>query len=204
MTKVLAGIIIIILVALGAGAFLVLSDKNKPATTDTSLNGNTQMQANTENDQKSLKDLIGLGSSQECSFKDAAGNAGTVYVGSNKMRGNFTTAGAQGSISSHIIVDGQTTYMWLDGQNTGYKLAFDMNAPAAAEAEKQTGQNVDLDQKVDYNCKAWTVNSSVFALPSGITFTDFGSMMVPSDKCAACDNVPASAQAQCKAALGCN
>lgn len=201
MSKVL--LIVVVLLLLGAGGFFVLSNRSK-APADTSLTNNTQMQAETTGGQKSLKDLFGLGTAQECTFKDETGNGGTVYVGNNKMRGNFATVSPQGTVSSHIIVDGQTTYLWMDGQNTGYKMTLDTTA--AAETGNQAGQSMNFDQKLNYDCKGWTVNSSLFVLPTGVTFTDYNSMMVPSgeNKCAACDSVPASAQAQCKAALGCN
>lgn len=213
-----------VLIALGVGAILiailagVLLMGNKTSTPQTSDTSNSQT-AETGSALQSLKDLFSSGKSQECTFTDTAGNGGTVYVQGGKMRGDFTTVSPQGSTNAHMIVDGTTSYIWMDGQPSGFKMTFDINAATEAQTTANN-QNVDLDKKVDYSCKGWTVNPSLFTLPAGVTFTDFGNLTVPApteagasgtpstntkaQQCAACDSAPEAYKAQCKAALGCN
>lgn len=211
---VLAAVVIILLLVLGGGAFVLSQRNNNPTPTPASnITTNTQTQAETGS-QKSIKDLFTLGSAQQCSFNDQAGNSGTVFVANQKMRGDFITVAPQGSVNAHMIVDSSTSYLWVDGQNTGIKMSFDATA-ATENLGSQANTNVDWDKKFDYDCKAWNADSNMFTLPTGVKFTDLGALTIPSAsgspssgssaaQCAACDSVPESARAQCRAALKCN
>lgn len=146
---------------------------------------------------RSLRDLLTLGAAQRCTNP-----AGTVYISGGKMRGDFGT--------THMITDNGTSYMWTDGQTKGFKMSLDSSAQA--NVTPQPGQ-VNVDEKTDYDCGAWTVDTSVFSLPAGVQFTDFSSIMVvpsagvsgaPSDKCAACASLSGETKTQCLIALGCN
>lgn len=209
--KLLVGIVVLFLIG-GAGALYFKSNRtaNTPipqATTETK----TQTPAPA---QKSLKDLLTLNQSQECSFTDDSGNSGTVLVSNGKVRSDFTVESEGKQIKSHTIVDGQTVYFWMDGQTTGYKMPI--TAPSAKPAATpQTPEQVNIDQKVDYNCKSWAPNNMVFNIPSEIKFTDFGSLVtpqtnqpgtqnVPSAQCATCESLTGEAKTQCKTALKCN
>lgn len=194
--KVIISVGVIVLLALGAGGFML-----KSATTTNTTN--TDSNSSETGAMKSLKDLLGLGSAQACSFE-----GGTVYVSNGKMRGDFTTNAAQGTMSSHMIVDGQTSYIWIDGQSTGFKMTFD--AAAQQEAQESVKNNIDINKQSNYNCKAWSADLGVFTLPKDVTFTDFSALTVPSttgagtfNQCAACDAAPTSSRAACKTALGC-
>ena len=208
MNKKILIVIILVLVLLGGGVgtYLLMGSKS------TTPGSQDQASSSESSAKKSLKDLIGLGQSQQCSFSMDEGSSGSVYVASGKMRGDFTTTSDGQTTVSHMLVDGQTSYLWMDGQDTGYKFSID----AADQPEGQSGQegqaNMDLDEKVDYSCKPWSVDSSVFALPQGVEFSDMSQFTSPSGtqedtnsaQCAACDSAPEDAQAQCRAALGCN
>lgn len=209
MNKKILIVIIFVLVLLGGGvgAYLLMGSKS------TTPGSQEAVSSSESSAQKSLKDLIGLGQSQECSFSMDEGSSGSVYVASGKMRGDFTTTSDSQTTLSHVLVDGQTSYLWMDGQNTGFKFTID----AADQPDGQSGQegqaNVNLDEKVDYSCKPWIADSSVFALPQGVEFSDMSQFTSPtgtqdtdskSAQCSACDSAPEDAQAQCRAALGCN
>ena len=161
---------------------------------------------------------LASGKPQKCEIKfsqENNQNQGTVYVANGKMRNDSTATVSGKTMVSHMILDNNTVYTWMEGQTTGFKMQA-----TATEEQKTDGQQkrpVDLDQKVDYSCEGWSVDGSVFVPPANITFTDFSSLIpkIPAQNsapaagnqnaaaCAACDQVPASAQAQCKAALGC-
>ncbi len=208
MNKTVLGLIIAALVIFGGiGAYMMMS-KPKPASqgipTPTS-NETPATQVETVTQQKSLKDLIGSGQPQECNFSDKAGNEGVVYVANSKMRGDFISNLSGQSTNSHMLIEGQTSYMWLEGQKTGFKMTMDAASQTkAGNAAKQKG--IDLSEKFDYDCKPWVANPSEFILPTAIEFSDFGDLKVPSGgniQCSACDSLPVDSQAQGKTALGC-
>ncbi|MDO8488449.1 MAG: hypothetical protein Q7S31_04075 [bacterium] len=199
---VLAVIAVVILV--GLGAYFVIN-KGKSSSGPTGSTANEQATTGAQ----SLKELLMGGVAQKCTF-DSAGSQGTVYVGSGKMRGDFTSATGGQTVQSHMLVDGNTSYIWMEGQKTGFKTTLDASADASADAQTNTTQSqINVDEKLDYNCAPGGVNSTMFDLPAGVQFSDMSSMMdagndTGADKCAACDSVPASAKSQCLAALGCN
>lgn len=154
--------------------------------------------------------MLTLGSTQQCSFSDDVGNKGTVYVADKKIRGDFSTTVENNTTNGHMIVNENTAYLWIDGQTTGYEMSMDV-VNKAAGTNINTASQIDLDKKIDYDCKSWNVDASVFILPTDIKFTDLSKLISPAgsgiDKakqCSACDQVPESAKAQCKTALGCN
>ena len=209
-TLVIAMVLLALLSAGGLGAFLVLSNRSQTPSTITQQEGSTEG--------KSIKDLLTMQGSQECSFSDEAGNSGMVYTANGKMRGDFTSAGPQGSINSHMVTDAQTARLWKDGQAQG----FMMNITGLTDsATNQQGQ-VDINKAINFDCNAWSADNSKFVIPTNIEFTDLSSfaatvsstpeagssgtpvMDTKSLQCAACNSLPADSQAPCKAALGCN
>ncbi|MEK7501952.1 MAG: hypothetical protein AAB609_00335 [Patescibacteria group bacterium] len=202
-----AGAIILVIV-LGGAAFIMSRNSSK-APISTQVTQNEKPVSN----QKSLKDLIESGQAQKCTFKDKSASVnveGTTYVASGKMRGDFNSAVGEKNIMMHMIVNDKTSYTWMDGQTTGYKMVFD---PAKMEAPAGSQQSVDVNKVIDYNCSNWTVDSSVFTPPANVKFSEVGAMMVPSgvptgasvqDKCSVCDALPADSKAECRTALKCN
>jgi hypothetical protein len=175
-------------------------------------------------EQLSLKDLVAMGGSQKCtidSSNDASMSSGIVYMGSDKMRGDFTSISDGKTFNSHMIVDDSVSYVWTDEMNVGIKTSIDAMSGTAQNSESN---NIDVNQKANYRCESWSPDSSLFNLPSGINFTDLSAMMgqIPNTQsgdntqsgtgastddqamCAACDSVPESARVQCRTALGCN
>ena len=115
-----------------------------------------------------------------------------------------------------MIVDGQTTYFWMDGQSTGYKMstkaqAENISPSPGSTPDSKTG-SIDVNKDMNFSCKAWSVDQSVFEVPADIKFMDLSELSSPAkvttdvktSQCSACDSVPESAKAQCKSSLGCN
>lgn len=169
--------------------------------------------------QKSLKDLFASGISQKCTFASNEGDAstqGTVYAVSGKSRADFSSVTSGQTVNSHMIVEGNTNYVWMDGQNKGFKSTFDPNQasenPEAADKSKDT----DLNKKVDYSCSPWIPDESLFTRPSDVEFTDMSALLIPSqpvgsqesqgensNQCAACDSLSGASKTQCRTALNC-
>ncbi len=170
--------------------------------------------------QQSLKDLLENTGSQQCTFThdlDGTTSSGTVYIANKQMRGDFVSVVNGQNTNSHMIVKDDTIYVWTETMKQGFKFTVDKATEASVNANQK---NVDINQKLDYDCGSWTPDASKFALPTDIEFKDF-STMIPSGmnintsaqgsgsvdmkkmQCATCDQVPTESRAQCKQALGC-
>lgn len=215
--------ILLVLLILGGGGFFLFS-RSRSKTKDTSSQAaQTEQAAPTATNamqKQSLKNLMSMSSNQMCTFQDnETGSAGTMYIGSGKVRGDFTGKMTSTTVTSHMIATGQEVYMWMDGQKTGFKMTMSaMETPQAS-----VSNTVDLNRQVAYECSPQTPDASLFAIPTTVTFTDYSKMMqnpagmmestksgstgidpkVKAQQCAACAQLPASQQAQCKAALKC-
>jgi hypothetical protein len=138
-----------------------------------------------------------------------------VYASGGRMRGDISSTTGEKTVMSHMIVSDNELYVWMDGETNGMKMMFDLNKVQDEEAKQKT---VDIDEKVDYQCNGWVGDPSLFDAPSSVTFTDLGSLAIPTvvsngssesmmggneSSCSACDNLTGEAKTQCKTALGC-
>ena len=169
----------------------------------------------------SLKDLLTNGVAQSCTFSTAESN-GTVYSSSGKVRGDFDVTTDGQTMKSHMIVMNNTSYIWTDGQTTGFKMSFDPNAtPVAGSTTGSTTPNggFDVNANNNYKCGTWIADTSMFTLPEGINFSTFALPSVPtqtapkagtssestspSSQCSYCDALTGSDKTQCLKALNC-
>jgi hypothetical protein len=173
--------------------------------------------------QGSFKDLLALGKSLKCdtSFTSQGNTStGTMYISGGQMRGDFSSQVSGKVMQMHMVLKDQTSYSWVEGagQTMGFKSAM---APNGTDQNNTAKTNtVDANQQVTYNCQNWSNDSTEFDLPAGVTFSETSTLLTPkapvaippiapggsvkSQQCAACNSAPASAKAQCLAALGCN
>jgi hypothetical protein len=223
-------VIVVALIVLGGGAAYLFGASHKASTqSEQSTTGQNQSQQMPPQ-KKSLFDFFSMSGSQKCTFSDkTTSGSGTVYVSSGKMRGDFQSTDNGKTNASHMINDGTFVYVWSDGQKQGYKMSLESvkkeasqvsMAPGNNSSDKTPSQAVNMKQQSDYSCGSWSADASVFAMPSGVTFTDFsammqgaptGAVMHPSSAmqgnkaaCSQCNQVPAgAARNQCLAALKC-
>lgn len=156
---------VVAVAVVGAGAYLLTGKGGQGGAESV-----TPPQATTS----SLKELIASGVAQKCVFTDEqVPSSGTVYIGNGKIRGDFyaTANGEQKHIQ--MITDGTTMHTWFDGMTTGFKLSVAVPSAAGTPAP---AQNIDLDKTLEYSCLPWTVEDSVFALPTAINFVDINAM----------------------------
>jgi len=202
--------VIAVLAILAIGGFLFTSTRSKKTSS------NPQGSSQQANQPSSLKDLLAKGVAQTCSFSNDT-NKGTVYVSGGKVRGDFDVTADGKTTKSYMIVDGNTSYIWMEGQTTGFKTTFDLQAsdqPAATNAAPT--ESFNANQNLNYNCKPWIVNSAVFTLPAGVNFMEFGGTptIAPSgqanpasgstsSQCSYCNNLSGDAKAQCLTSLNC-
>jgi hypothetical protein len=211
--KVIIAIAVIVLLLLVGGAY-VASTKNKSATSPstTSSTESTQTQESSQASQKSLKDLLTSGIAQKCTFKDVSNNVnmeGTSYIANGKIRGDFSTTSEGKTTTGHSIFDGKTSYVWMEGTSTGFKMEIDLTATSTSES--QTQQGLDLNKTIDYNCSTWITDQSLFNPPSDVTFTSFsvpspsaGGTTGSQNLCSSCNSLSGEQKTQCLTALKCN
>lgn len=185
--------IVVLLLVLSLGVFF-MKGKTKTA-------GEINTQTAKVESPKSLKELLGVGLTQKCTFE-----TGTVYLANGKMRGDFQE-------NSHMIVDGTTSYTWTDGQNSGFKMTFD---PASVESDNTSTTNpagMDYSKAYNYDCNNWSLDATVFELPKDVKFQDFSSLMPTTNpeksggntsQCGYCDGLDGDSKLECRKALNCN
>lgn len=136
---------------------------------------------------KSLKDLLSSGVAQKCTYSttDEKGTSeGTTYVSGGKMRGDFTSVITGKTEKTHMITDGKTNYIWVDGEKTGLKTVVEpSSAPnptdvPVTQTETANG-GVDINKPADYKCSTWIADGSLFSPPADVKFTDFSEMFKP-------------------------
>ncbi len=188
-------IAIIAILAIGGGAYVVT--KNKEAKVNTEAEGNVETQANANADlnanenanlginakaKGSFRSLLALGKNTECTFTSENGgvsSSGTVYIASSgNMRGDFSSKTSAGTQTSNMILKDGYSYVWSGSQGAKMNVKdLDSKANSETQSEVQAKQSVDMDAQVDYDCKAWSVDESKFAIPSSVNFLDIEAMM---------------------------
>jgi hypothetical protein len=135
----------------------------------------------------SLRDFLGMGGQNlKCTstFEDASTKTeGVAYVSAGKVRtDSVVTIKKDGSTeTSSSIIDSDYMYAWGGQMEKGMKMNLlalkDMEARMPQGDTKNMQSQTDLDTSYDYTCETWTPDASFFALPAGITFTDYTEMM---------------------------
>lgn len=208
-------IIILVLAVVGVGGWVVYQS-NQPADQDRATTATT----NTRTGGTSLASLFERGENLVCDYQyaDAFGSqTGTVYTSGINVRGDFTMTATDGTVTtSHIIRDDQYHYNWgaVNGEPIGtrIRLADFASATDLTVDTNTSGQtSLDYDYQYDFDCQPWTVDQSLFAVPSDIAFSDLtlptevGSPLTAEAKAAACQACEQNAETrdQCRLALGC-
>lgn len=164
---------IAVLLLLGGGYFYFSKSPASPIKKATSglIKGNIQ-------------DLFEKGTNMTCTFKyveDENTSEGTIYVSGKKMRGNFSLRQADGAaFASNVIRDETYGYTWMEGQAQGTKIKIETSEEILEESSENNKKNelFALDNKdIDYDCKPWSVDNSMFTPPTNVKFQDISSQV---------------------------
>jgi len=186
-----------------------------------------------------LTDLLKMNAALVCDTnvtEDESTMTAKTYISGKKMRIESTVTSKESTLTTYIINDAEWMYMW--GQNpaqpnTGLKYK-NMDMEKFAEDFKDLGSIVNPkptttdettqetpqtpENNVQYSCKPWVVNESLFTPPTEVVFTDMSGasdLLTPkaqtpptgninASKCSICDMVTEpDAKAECKQKLGC-
>lgn len=217
-------IIIGVIIVLGLTVYFMVGKKDTSDQAVSNINNRLADDSKMAPTQ-SLKDLILGSKALKCNYKDN-NTESTFYMADKKMRSDsqLTTEGK--AFKNHTIMIDKTSYVWNEGDKTGFKMTVpDINSQVST-TPSTTGEKseIDLNKKANYNCGDWSKDESLFELPVGVEFKDLSSLIpttpqasaqneinpnpenksIKSSQCLACDSAPAESRAQCKIALGCN
>lgn len=176
--------------------------------------GTQTLTGNQPSTMSSLKALIAQGVSQSCTYNSDK-SQGTIYMSGGKVRADINTTVGSVSEKAHMLMMNNTSYVWMDGKSTGFKMAYDPNATPVPGASPSTTQGgIDPNQSMNYNCGAWVTDASVFTVPAGVNFTTFSMPSAApagsssgssgsSSQCSYCNALSGTDKTQCLAALNC-
>ncbi len=138
----------------------------------------------------SLLSLFRLGKSMECTFAfsaDGMKGEGTSFFTDGYVRVDSLYSGdAVGSepLASYMIQDtnSKLMYMWSSTIGQGMKMTIPDEAdtkatsPEIPKTPAGTPPAMDMDTAVQYDCKPWNPDRSVFIPPTDVEFTDISAM----------------------------
>lgn len=157
--------------------------------------------------EQSLRELAMTETPQKCTFTSAQNAQGTVYVANGKVRADFSAEVNGNAMMGHSVVMDNMSYVWMDGMSQGYKNSFEVQSTSSVETQSQ---GLNPDERVSYSCEPWSVDESLFVIPTSIEFMTIGAAGVQSGagalgaSCSQCNMIPdTTAKAQCLAALHC-
>jgi len=215
--QAIIGIVAAIVILLGAGSVYLLN-KNKtviqPAATSTA----TQQTTSSNNaSQSSLKDLFTMGSNKKCTFDTKTATSettGTFYVSGTNARGDLATTTNGKTSSTNLVRNNDTFYIWGDSLPSGVKMTMSVDEMASKMNGGQYS-SINPNEKVDFKCDNWTVDSSLFTPPASIKFMDMGNVMTsvtgtqaqtsPSaaSQCNLCSSLTGAAKTSCMTSFHC-
>ena len=166
---IIASVIVVVVVLVGG--YFLLGSINKPE------GGQNQVSNNTEQSGKKMAflDFVKKGGSYKCEVNQLINNTqtkGTTYINNRMIRGEYNTTVQGINITSMMIVRDGFAYNWNSMMpNAGFKIKVDGNYNSSGV---ETSGNYSFNGETigDYNCDAWTVDQSKFAVPTNITFQE--------------------------------
>ena len=180
-TTVLWGILGAGIIIAGVGYYAL--KQQKAGDSEVATTGNSKTSEESQQSGKftgSFQSLLRRSGSWKCTIDvstQKAVSSGVTYVSNGKVRGDFTS-GVQGygNIESHIIADGTYAYTWTSAYPQGFKvkLAATTGQSNNGKTPQTSGNGFDVNQNYSYDCQAWNGDVSLFSLPAGITFQEFG------------------------------
>lgn len=124
--------------------------------------------------------LFKLNEPLECTFSysdEDRMNEGTVFVSGKQSRvESMYKDSADVTFVSSMIQNGEMMYMW--GNAPQGNMAIKMRMPTSTQPSQTTSPDqFDLNAEVDYSCKPWRVDGSIFIPPTDVQFMDMDTMM---------------------------
>lgn len=180
MNKNILGVVVVVLLALGAFLFMSPSSPLKSGA----MNSGSPVAGSSPF--TSIQDALSRSLSLECSFTDDGGRQTKSYVKAGAVRTDFTGKNTEDSGSA--IIKGKKMYYW----NTTKKEGFMMEVPAVTPGKSESNpapsagsmgkgssasEVYSMLEKFKNSCRASAVADSLFTPPTDVKFQDYSEMM---------------------------
>lgn len=215
----LAGIAAAVIILLGAGGIFLYS-KNKTASTPNSTTATQSPTQNEKSSEGSLADIFSNPGNKKCEYsvKSEEGEAnGIIYNSGEKAYGEIKLTANNKTQMTYFIRNGDTFYMWGDSLPSGIKMTLSVEEMTSRLSGDNSNQpSVVPNQKVDFKCSDWSVDTSKFNPPSNVKFTDMSSVIKDlgvtgsptasdnsSSECAICNSLTGAAKTACLDQFSC-
>lgn len=175
-TKVIVGIVVGLAIIVAGYAFYQSRGADSAQIGQNNQNG-TQLAEGEESPagkKMAFMSFVKQGGSYKCEVHQTVSGVdtvGTTYINGGMIRGEYNTKVQGMSIDTTFIVRDGYTYTWnsmLAGQGFKSKVVENVGGDASAGASGSYG--FDENAIGDYNCEAWTADSSKFVVPASISF----------------------------------
>jgi hypothetical protein len=175
MSKTTGIIIAVVVVIVLGGAWYLYGGTVNPVSAPSGDTTQTQDKVVTLSNASSANDLQTLmtqGGNFTCSLTaltSGSNTSGTIYASAKNMRLDFSVSQNGTTVTTHTIRNGQTAYIWVDGQTTGTKA----NVPSTATLipQPQGGTvSVNRDSNIASDCHPWVPDATQFEPPASIHF----------------------------------
>ncbi len=174
--------------------------QNKQNTNQQNINNNQQTKENKlSNLPESVKKLFLSGKKIKCVYSDSElGNGSvmvTTYVDTKSKNYKTVFTSAEGKKNT-VIFDGETMYMWTEGEESGTKMDqscikklkgssdVEPNSEETIEDEKDDSESVDIEKKLSQgeNVKCEAISSIDLSVPKNVNFVDQCAMLEKQQK----------------------
>lgn len=205
--QAIIGIIAAAIILLGAGAALLYSKNTKEPNQNVPTP--TKEEKKEPKTESNIIEILKSSQTQQCDFKSDEGDmvsSGAVYFNNQNLRADFTIKDKNKESAVSMIRKGNNNYIWGSAfpNNAGVKMTLSMDE---FEKSDQTKDYLDPNKKVDYKCKPWTLDISMFNPPSNIKFQDLSEMMKgstgSSSSCSVCNSLTGDEKTACLTSLNC-
>jgi len=188
--KITIGVLVTLVVV---GAIILINNNDRAVSGVTSENSESQTMVELENERLvrtgTFFDIQAIAEDVECSFEfeqneEGIGvrSSGVIYQSNNKIRSDSVSSvdGENGLADTDLAVsmimkDGEV-YSWFalpDDSISGVQ--FNLNELDDWQGEMIGGSNTimeSMNQDLQYSCKPWRADDSVFELPDSVEFVD--------------------------------
>lgn len=176
----LIGILIGLLVAVGAGGFLVMNrnaDSKQASQSTNSSNTQAQNESDGTEMQGSLQSLRSDGKARQCTMKYSDSNgsgSGKMYTdGKGRGRVTLDLVTERGNAGqSNTLTNGDKTYSWTTTDGGSFGFVFDTSTIQTQNTgSPSTSSTATAGKDFDLKCKDWIVDEAVLAVPTDVKFT---------------------------------
>lgn len=100
-------------------------------------------------------------------------SVGTTYISGKNVRGEYANKVEGVSMTAYVLVRDGYSYTWTSMAPTmGFKVKNTEPTAQNTAQGKSGSYSFNAEQIGDYDCQAWTEDSTLFTLPEGVTFTE--------------------------------